>query len=49
MPARVWEILDSYDHAFSPELKRDLGIEACIVMRKKLRHRTPRHSPLAQV
>ena len=35
MPAWAWEILDRYDRAFSPELKRDLCIEACIILRKK--------------
>ncbi len=35
MPAWAWEILDYYDRAFSPELKRDLCIEACIILRKK--------------
>ena len=35
MPAWAWDVLDRYDRAFSPELKRDLCIEACIILRKK--------------
>ena len=34
LPAWAWEILDYYDHVFSMELKRDLFIEACIILRK---------------
>ena len=34
MPAWAWEILDYYDRVFSLELKRDLFIEACIILKK---------------
>ena len=34
MPAWAWDILDYYDRVFSLELKRDLFIEACIILRK---------------
>ena len=35
MPQWAWAILDYYDRVFSPELKRDLFIEACVILRKK--------------
>jgi SAM-dependent methyltransferase len=35
MPAWAWEILDYYDRVFSLELKRDLLIEGCIILRKR--------------
>ncbi len=35
LPPWAWEILDYYDRAFSLELKRDLFIEACIILRKR--------------
>ena len=34
LPGWAWEILDYYDRLFSMELKRDLFIEACIILRK---------------
>lgn len=34
LPEWGWAILTGYDEAFSPELKRDLPLEGCIVMKR---------------
>jgi hypothetical protein len=34
MPEWAWDIIDYYDRVFSRELKRDLFIEACVILQK---------------
>jgi len=34
LPGWVWQRLHFYDNAFSNELKRDLLLEGCIILKK---------------